>query len=127
MLPLTKERRATPASCLKSGLRLAAAVLAFSSTCDEGFDIWKTACQSASHPFCAGVSNQHVVFDAHADAFVLFERGLYGRNEFLVLGRLRQIVQGIRTNVNAWFVREHHAWFEYRAATNVMNIHTQPM
>src|SRR5215510_8106740 len=122
MFPSTKERRATPASERNSEIGLAFTRFATSAG-DEGFNIRKAARQSAGHPFGAGVSYQHVVFDAHSDAFVLFKRDLHGSDKSFVFRCFWQIVQRVRPNVDARFVREHHARLEGSAAANIMDIH----
>src|SRR5437588_4301532 len=56
---------------------------------NESFDGRDAARQSAGHPLDAFRRDHHVVFDAHADAFILFECGPYGSDEFLVIRSLR--------------------------------------
>src|SRR5712692_475904 len=92
---------------------------------DKRFDVRNAARQSPRHPLAAFRGYLHVVFDAHADAFVFFERWLNRVNELYVLGGRRQIVQRVRTNVYAWLVRKDHARFECRAAAHVVHIHAQ--
>ena len=55
----------------------------------ERFDVRDAARQNAGHPLDAFRRDHHVVFDAHADAFILFERGPYGSDEFFVIRSLR--------------------------------------
>src|SRR6266403_3779043 len=94
---------------------------------DKRFDIRDTARQGRGHPSDAIGRNDHVVFDAHADAFVLFKRRLDCRDELFVLGCLWQIVQRILANIYAGLVSESHAGFEARTTTNIVHVHPEPV
>src|SRR3979490_2789056 len=68
---------------------------------NKRFDVGDAARQRRGHPLDAFRSNQHVVFDADADAFVFFEGRLYRRDEFFALGVLRQIIQSVNADIDA--------------------------
>src|ERR1051325_9825920 len=67
---------------------------------NERFHIRDAARQRAGQPLRAFRRNQHVVFDAHADAFIFFEGRTDRGDKLFVLRRLRQIVQRVETNVD---------------------------
>src|SRR5947208_11683537 len=84
--------------------------------CHERLDVGNGARERARHVLVAVRRDKHVVFDTHADAFVLLESGANGGDELLALGRLRQIVERIGAYVYARLDREGHPRVELRAA-----------
>src|ERR1044072_7709938 len=83
----------------------------------ECLNLRNAAPQPAAHPPGAGVGHQHVVFDAHADAFVLFKRRLHGRDECIGFDSLWQIIERVQTNGYPRFLVEKHSRFEPRTDT----------
>ena len=76
--------------------------------------------------FGSPVRDQDVVLDAHADALVLLERRADRRDELLVLGRLGQFVERIRTDVDSRLHRDHHARLQLGSA-GIVHIQSDPV
>src|SRR4029453_3585906 len=90
---------------------------------NEVLDITHLPRQCFTHPLHTIGGNQHIVFDTHADSFVLFQIWTTCRLKLVpvcLLPAKRQIVERIQANVNAGFIREHYSRFKLRAATYVM-------
>ncbi len=83
---------------------------------DRCFDVFQLRRNARRKHLRFAVGDQHVVFDAHADALIFLKCRLHCGDELFVLRRFRQIVEHVRADVDAGLDGHGHARLQFLAA-----------
>src|SRR5262249_14681046 len=83
--------------------------------------------QLRTHPLYTRRRDQYIVLDADTNVLVFLEHRFYLGDKSLVLGRIRQVVESVGTDIDPRLERKDHAWGKSAGDAYVMNVHAYPV